>query len=351
MVAACCIAFAVIGSVVFAGEEEGTKRPGLRMDDLLIAAAQQFSGGALPEGATVEPGISISGAADGYTIRRYAVVLDKEEQSFFFRVRTLIGTPDRDVAVLFAADGTLADAFDLIPQAIPVDDNAQAPAPGEGAKAATVEDAGAAKPEDIENLRKGHLPSLTVVLPMIGRHPMQDADSMAALLRGISKAETLVKAGGKIELEPLPDGAFTIENPIPKPGKPLAQFTAASITGNTLSNKTLARRPVAILFTALESVACAEMNQAVVKWVEQNPESSKRLILVVMHPGEEVKALVKGSPLEGKEIVCDPMNQMGQTFEIEVRPMLLIYSANHTLVTTITPDSLGKMGDALKGLK
>ncbi len=344
------LALLAFTAALCAGEEPEAREPGLRMDPEVIRAAAALLPDA-PDDGRVVPGIMITEGAAGYMVTRYAVMHGKEEKSAFFRVRTLVGRPARDVAVRLGEDGTLLDLYDLRPpkpkkgapaRAEPAPaGNAEADAGGKASAGVTGgEDPAAADPKvraDASRVETDRIPSQDVLRPLLGRKPAEEAASLAALLRGIAKAATLIDRDARDQLPELPLDAFVFQKRV-EPKKKLPPFALKTLKGEVLTPEAMGAGFKALFFTALQSDACKALNQNVAAALKRDVKVADIFAWVLSDARPTAAALANQQDLAG-HIGCDDENAVSAAFGVPVKPMLLVYDKAGLLVAVVTPEN------------
>jgi len=330
-------------------KERVDQAPGLRMDPILLTVAAQFLKGVnigevLPAGA-------VSSAEDGYVVTEYKVLdANAGDAGAFYRIRTLVGKPVRDVAVMIEKDGRLRDIFDLQPPAI--DEEATTKA-----KAATAEmlkpKAGEA-PIVPEVLRFKSAPSAAALAPMVGLEAVPEAVSLQALLGGLIRATSLASGPGMAgeDVKPKTPDAFKVEVVLPPKGTPAPEFSYRTVTGAQVSPATFRGKPYAVFISsvkAMQGITSAEplerrgavMMSRISRWVDEHKESNavqKQVLLVLADKAEDLDAMQgkEGKALQDKAekpaaaLVADPA--VLTTFSITINPMLLVYDEKGALI-------------------
>ncbi len=331
-----------------AGESVGT-----RMDQRVIQAAAKLLPDAPDDGELV-PGLMITEGADGFMVTRYAVMQGDEEKGAFFRVTTMVGEPERDVAVRFDKEGTLLDLYDLNPpkpKTEPVSQKGKAKqASGNApASAAEREDALAADPKvrgAAAKIEADRIASQDVVGFLIGRKPAAEAESMAALLRGIARAATLISKAERDKLPEIPMDAFTFDK-ADAPKTKLPVFSLKTLDKKVVTAPDLGARFKAVFLTALQSDACKDMNLKVAAVLTKNPKYADRFLWVLADAPTTAVALARKQALIGR-IGCDEENAVATAFGVAIQPMLLVYDEAGLLVGVVTPDNLDNLSKALE---
>ncbi|MBN2714018.1 MAG: hypothetical protein JXR97_16485 [Planctomycetes bacterium] len=361
--------------VTAAGEEESSQQKlqelaereiGLRMDPILFTAAAQFLGG--QEIGDIVPAGAISSAEDGYVVQEYCIVdTTGGVAGSFYRIRTLVANPVKDVAVIFDTKGAILDAFDL--QAPKIDESsAKIVKTGEAKKedgAGKGEDEGA--PElDGKALRFTSTPTGAILGLMAGLDPKKEVEGMISVMRGLVQASELSAGGGMASINPAPADpkVFQVTIPLPKIGTQAPEFKFTTMDGKAVSNATFKGKPyVVALFSlkvmfGLASEDPLERRGAVIisrinRWMENEGKAlagKNRLVMIMTEEADILEKDEEGEAPSGT-FVCDP--KAGEVFGVDIRPAILVYGADGKLMKAYSATSeleeiMGELKSALK---
>ncbi|MBN2713673.1 MAG: hypothetical protein JXR97_14730 [Planctomycetes bacterium] len=358
-------AFAICSSGLYAGEEGGAaqndqqvdeakvdemvgKAPGLRMDPALFDVAAQFFGGV--DVGEVIPAGAVSSAKDGFVVSEYKVLdANAAESGVFYRVRTLIGEPVRDVAISIDAEGKLLDLYDMLPPAIDEEASKKAKAEAEKNAKDMAENVVAFEP-----IRFKSSSSVAFLQPMVGMNAASEAMSLNALLQGIVKACNLASGKGVSgeDVKPADANALKVTSVLPQKGTAAPEFSYKTVDGKAAAKAGFRGKGFVVFVTAIRNLQGltsedalqrrgAVMMSRVSRWMFENKDKDavkKRMLVVMADKAEDIAAGEDGEKdkTEGL-LVADP--DALKTFDITVNPMLLVYDKAGNLVEAFSATS------------
>lgn len=349
--------------------------PGLRMDPILREAAAQFlEGVAIGE---VLPTGAVSSAQDGYVVQEYRILdANAGNVGTFYRVRTLIGEPVRDVAIMFNKEGKLQDSYDLQPPQIDEDATSKANAAAAVKQAAQkpaekpVEAGqdGAAKQDEaarnVNEVRFKSIPSSAVLGMMIGMDATTESVALSALLKGVVRAANLASGKGVAgeDVKPGTPDAFTVKPVLPEKGTAAPAFSYTTTAGKAVTADSLKGGKYAVFITSLKMLQNvtsedalerrgAVMMSNVSRWTFANREKAAvktRVLVVLTDKAEDVEKTKDGDQDQTEGMLAsDP--QALAAFGVTVAPVLLIYDEGGKLVEGFS--ATAPAADYLKALE